>query len=101
MLNPNYVEVNETRLDYPNRNKVIQTVLDSVAVQPNYDALSKDLQRRLEAMYGPSWTAVVGTDLQWWSYFYVQNPVRPYLYFHYSFILILIIIILIIFIPFL
>ena len=74
VLNPNYVEVNETRLDFQNRNRVIQTVLDSVAVQPNYDALSKDLQKKLEQMYGPSWAAVVGTDLQYWTYFYVSNP---------------------------
>ena len=45
-----------------------------MAVQPNYDALSKDLQKKLEQMYGPSWTAIVGTDLQYWTYFYVQNP---------------------------
>ena len=74
MLDVNYVEVNETRLDYQSKNKAIQAVLDTVAVQPTFDAISKDLQRRLEAMFGQYWTAIVGTDLQYWTYFYVQNP---------------------------
>lgn len=74
MLDANYVEVNETRLDYVNRNKAVQTVLDTVAVQGTFDSISHDLQRRLEKIWGQYWTAIVGTDTQFWTYFYVQNP---------------------------
>lgn len=65
-LDMNYVEVNETRLDVGNRNKAIQAVLDTVAVQPTFDSISKDLQRRLENIFGQYWTAIVGTDTQFW-----------------------------------
>lgn len=74
MLDARYVEVNETRLNYQNRDRTVQVILDSVAVQPTFDSMSKDLQRRLEATFGQYWTAIVGTDTQFWTYFYVENP---------------------------
>lgn len=74
VLDPNYVEVNETRLDYQSRNRAIQAILDSVAVQSTFDSITKDLQIRLEKMFGQFWATVVGTDTQLWTYFYVQNP---------------------------
>lgn len=67
MLDPRYVEVNETRLDYQSKDRAIQVVLDTVAVGSTFDAISKDLQRRLEKIFGQYWTAIVGTDTQYWT----------------------------------
>lgn len=68
------VSVNETRMTGPLQSKVLSIIIDSVQSEITFDAIAKRIRDRAGAAFGNYFTASVGTDSQFWSYFYISEP---------------------------
>lgn len=73
-LSANYVQINETRMTGQLQVKVIGIILDAVATENTYDGIARRIRDMAGNAFGNYWASTVGTDTQYWTYFYMSEP---------------------------
>lgn len=73
-LNPKYVHINETRMAGQMQARALNIVFDAVATEGTYESVARKMRDLAAQAFGNYWTATVGTDTQYWSYFHLTEP---------------------------
>ncbi|RWS30235.1 hypothetical protein B4U80_13629 [Leptotrombidium deliense] len=72
--NIHHVEVNQTEMSEARQDEAIYMVKQAIKIYDTYEGMSRYCRDYMDSKHGKPWECMIGTDGQFWTYFWYQRP---------------------------